>query len=88
MMKSKSIEVNFTKVETSSKPSYEKWKKIKQETSKAFNVRFTSGKIKKKKKVNLKKAKGFAYGNVGNFKSIAWSTQLKIVKEVSVIFVH
>ena len=66
MMKSKSIEVNFTKVETSSKPSYEKWKKIKQETSKASFVPSNSGKIKKKK--NPKKANCFAYWKVGHFK--------------------
>ena len=76
----------MTKARTSSKPDSGKWKKIKQQTSKAFTIPSTYGKIKKKEKMNTKKAKCFLYENVRHFKRIARSTKLKKVKVVSVIF--
>ena len=67
MIKGKSIESNLTKAGTSSNPSNRKGKKIKQEPSKVFSIPSTSGKIKRNKKVNAKKAKCFACGTVGHF---------------------
>ena len=68
MIKEKRIEANLTEVRTSSKPSNGKGKKIMQETSKAFSILSTSGKIKKKKDKNSKKAKCFACEKVKHFK--------------------
>ena len=76
----------MTKARTSLKPINGKEKKIKQQTSKAFSIPSTYGKIKKKEKVNTKKAKCFSCENVGHFKRIARPAYLKRVKLVSVIF--
>ena len=68
---------SLTKARTSSKPVNGKGKKIKQETSKSFfflSIPSTYGKIKKKEKVNTKKAKCFSCENVRYFKRIAKST--------------
>ena len=65
---------NLIKARTSSKPDNGKGKKIKQQTSKAFSIPSTYGKIKKKEKVNNKKAKSFSCENVEHFKRIARST--------------
>ena len=62
---------NLTKARTSSKLDNGKGKKIEQETSKAFSIPSTYGKIEKKDNVKTKKAKCFSYENVGHFKRIA-----------------
>ena len=48
-------------------PLMEKGRRSSKRQVKFFSIPFTSGKIKKKKKVNLKKAKCFTCGNVGHF---------------------
>ena len=68
MIKSKDIEANLNEVENSSKPSNGIGKKFKQVASKVSCNPSSSGKIQKKKKKNLKKAKCFACGKVGHFK--------------------
>ena len=49
------IEINLTEARTSSKPSDGKGKKIKQVASKVSSNPFSSGKIKKKKKINRRR---------------------------------
>ena len=68
MIKSKGIEVNLTEARTSSKPNDGKGKKINQVENEVSSNPSSSGKIKKKKKKNLKKAKCFACKKVGHFK--------------------
>ena len=74
MRKARVLRQNLTKAITSLKPDNGKRNKIKQETSKAFSISSTYGKIKKKEKVNTKKAKCFSCENVRYFKRIARST--------------
>ena len=52
----------------------EKGRRSSKRQVKAFSIPSTYGKIKKKEKVNTKKAKCFSCENVGHFKRIARST--------------